>query len=840
MKLNHFDVFAVNFHEEFSAFDGDILVDQSEFVTDCVNKILSLYAGKTSDKPEPTSVILLGHSMGGVVARAVYASPTYRLGTVRTLLTLNTPHVIAPILLKANVADFYNSTHFLWQDASHPLNAELNQAVVLSIGAGWRDVQVHAAYSILANIPHRNFISTVATSVPNVWVSMDHDSCMWCNQLMTALSSALTALIDPSTNQIAENVQFRTKILRHYFQSNVPTALRLNNDDQPIEKSFEVVHTVPDTRLTEIKALFEGTEFETEKVVISVKNPDSLANYKLKWDLTAFSDLEYLQFITTMPMDDVTISLCKTEFSSCVDLKQYSAPMPYSIKDIGHRDIRTLKAYVINVPLTTQGLKFDILAISTTKKHPFAYKGDFGLEFFLAAQLSAEIHEKVALDCLTGGSYKPTQLISQVHLTMPGMSSCHAKAIKTDVTLSSHFNPLLMQYSSDNVEERYALDSITLKYHMPLSSNENADPEKTTELEAVNTQSSGRYLLVFSDPNAAFELQLTIDWFSTAELVLRTYATLLPGFICVVGLTIYSMSMFEVQRAYEPGTATVSTVPETLARFVRSEYFTLVLIISVLPKLYENFLKHYIPWPLLPLHSWSLMPVTWPDPPTVGLWYCLAIFILSVWSFIVQILFKIFNSNRKLSSETSDELPPKVRSFKTFFFYVPISALFIGIVLTVGAIYIHPTIAFCGALLYLLLPSNSQAPASLGQRTSIYHLRQCLFVTYSTMLLLLGPNFLVFMKSRTWTFTPFSTYWEPVTAMIWHIVLVNNLPPATILTKTFFNIPQTALVLSCLLSLFYLFPVFQAANVLWWVAMATSANYVMQMLVGAPRAGEAV
>lgn len=40
----------------------------------------------------PKSVILVGHSMGGFVARAVIVHPHLRKSAVETILTLSTPH----------------------------------------------------------------------------------------------------------------------------------------------------------------------------------------------------------------------------------------------------------------------------------------------------------------------------------------------------------------------------------------------------------------------------------------------------------------------------------------------------------------------------------------------------------------------------------------------------------------------------------------------------------------------------------------------------------------------------------------------------------------------------
>ena len=135
----HFDYFAVDFGEELSAVYGGVLDDQSSFTALAVSKILTLYAdSKSSRGAPPSSVVLIGHSIGGVVAKAVFSEPEfessqviefclffksspninmvilqYRVEScffivlqVRTIVTLATPH--SPVvLLDHHTANFY-------------------------------------------------------------------------------------------------------------------------------------------------------------------------------------------------------------------------------------------------------------------------------------------------------------------------------------------------------------------------------------------------------------------------------------------------------------------------------------------------------------------------------------------------------------------------------------------------------------------------------------------------------------------------------------------------------------------------------------------------------------
>ena len=71
------DFFTCDFNEDLSAFHGQTIIDQAEYVNEAVAYILSLYHDarptlRDTQLPDPSSVILIGHSMGGIVARTVF------------------------------------------------------------------------------------------------------------------------------------------------------------------------------------------------------------------------------------------------------------------------------------------------------------------------------------------------------------------------------------------------------------------------------------------------------------------------------------------------------------------------------------------------------------------------------------------------------------------------------------------------------------------------------------------------------------------------------------------------------------------------------------------------
>ncbi|TFY75199.1 hypothetical protein EWM64_g8816, partial [Hericium alpestre] len=78
------DVYALEFNEDFSALHAPTLQAQSTYAAHAINYIFSLY-------PPNTSLALLGHSMGGVVAASLLPHPH-----INALITMSTPHTLPP------------------------------------------------------------------------------------------------------------------------------------------------------------------------------------------------------------------------------------------------------------------------------------------------------------------------------------------------------------------------------------------------------------------------------------------------------------------------------------------------------------------------------------------------------------------------------------------------------------------------------------------------------------------------------------------------------------------------------------------------------------------------
>ncbi|XP_066433377.1 GPI inositol-deacylase isoform X3 [Eleutherodactylus coqui] len=207
---DHFDVFSINFNEELVALYGGSLQKQTQFVHISIKAILRLY--KNQEFP-PQSVILLGHSMGGLIARALFTLRNFKPQLINLIITQATPHVMPVLPIDHYLTDFYALVNDYWT-----LNQnQLQNITLLSVAGGFRDYQVRSGLTVLPSLIKNSALSVVSTAIPRTWASTDHLSIVWCKELILTTSRALFDMIDEETAQITEDPSKRMAVLKHHF-----------------------------------------------------------------------------------------------------------------------------------------------------------------------------------------------------------------------------------------------------------------------------------------------------------------------------------------------------------------------------------------------------------------------------------------------------------------------------------------------------------------------------------------------------------------------------------------------------------------------------------------------
>ncbi|KAI1876817.1 uncharacterized protein JN550_000889 [Neoarthrinium moseri] len=237
--VRNLDFFTVDFNEDFSAFHGQTMLDQAEYLNEVIRYILSLYLDpKTSrrrdpDLPDPSSVIILGHSMGGIVARTMLVMPNYQSNSINTIVTMSAPHARPPLSFDSQIVKIYDDINNFWRHAYSQKWANNNplwHVTLVSIAGGGLDTVVPSDYaSVESVVPETHGFTVFTTGIPNVWTSMDHAAIMWCDQFRKVLARSLYDIVDTGrasqTKPRAERMMVFKKWLLTGMEDNAEKSL---------------------------------------------------------------------------------------------------------------------------------------------------------------------------------------------------------------------------------------------------------------------------------------------------------------------------------------------------------------------------------------------------------------------------------------------------------------------------------------------------------------------------------------------------------------------------------------------------------------------------------------
>ncbi|XP_037872633.1 GPI inositol-deacylase [Bombyx mori] len=211
----HFDYFAISYNEELSGLYGGVLQSQTRFAAACIEKILDLYKENNYIKSVPTSVILIGHSMGGLVAKRLLVHPS-TVNSTSIAITLAAPLEAPLINFDIAMNDYYLSMNHEWENFVRGNQLMTDKKMLLSFGNGPRDLLMPSGLTL----SNDSDINTLTTAIPGVWVSPDHVCIVWCKQLVMAINKYLFSIVNPMTKQISYDKQLLMSRAKQYFQAN--------------------------------------------------------------------------------------------------------------------------------------------------------------------------------------------------------------------------------------------------------------------------------------------------------------------------------------------------------------------------------------------------------------------------------------------------------------------------------------------------------------------------------------------------------------------------------------------------------------------------------------------
>jgi glycosylphosphatidylinositol deacylase len=172
------------------------LLKQVGYAQAAMQYILSQY-------PPGTSVILMGHSMGGIVATALLARDEFK-APIRAVITMSTPALLSPVRFDRRMEDVYTSIRNAQLGRLQPDQA---QTPLVAICGGATDPQVgsEACAVPFSKAPYRQTVYT--TSAERVWTGVDHLAMVWCHQVRTLVARVALELANTPTQNTVTTLQ---------------------------------------------------------------------------------------------------------------------------------------------------------------------------------------------------------------------------------------------------------------------------------------------------------------------------------------------------------------------------------------------------------------------------------------------------------------------------------------------------------------------------------------------------------------------------------------------------------------------------------------------------------
>jgi glycosylphosphatidylinositol deacylase len=201
----------VEFNEDLSAFHGSTLESQISYSSHAISYILSLY-------PPSTKIIVMGHSMGGIVAASLLPSKN-----ISAIITMSTPHTLPPARFDARIDKLYDRLQTTLDENTTP---------ILSLCGGASDMMITSETCILPQPSKDVFRKTVFTSaLEGAWTGVRHDDMVWCHQVRWRVARAALEL------GLADDLPSRARVLDKWLQDGHSLPPSVSDENEQLDVS---------------------------------------------------------------------------------------------------------------------------------------------------------------------------------------------------------------------------------------------------------------------------------------------------------------------------------------------------------------------------------------------------------------------------------------------------------------------------------------------------------------------------------------------------------------------------------------------------------------------------
>lgn len=198
-----FIFYTIDFKAQLSGISGRLIHQQIPFVNSALRQISKMHSIDTN------GVIVIGHSVGGFIAKALFARDYFDHNLVPLLINLASPLTKPFINFDDEMRELFVATHHHWSRRS-------NETLSISISGGKSDRLVPMHLSLDSQYD----LALTTNSIKDVWLTADHVSITWCRELMNKLAQLLSALMDRKHTRLILDKNQALGVLKDQLQTN--------------------------------------------------------------------------------------------------------------------------------------------------------------------------------------------------------------------------------------------------------------------------------------------------------------------------------------------------------------------------------------------------------------------------------------------------------------------------------------------------------------------------------------------------------------------------------------------------------------------------------------------
>ncbi|KAI9481388.1 MAG: PGAP1-like protein-domain-containing protein [Benjaminiella poitrasii] len=708
-RQNNVDFFTVDLNEEFSAFSGQTLLDQAEYMNQAIERILSLYDSNQSSSP--TSVILVGHSMGGLVARTMLMLPNYIPKSIKTILTLATPHLSAPILLDVTLYKVYQDLTRYWQydNSNQYYNTTLKDVTIISIAGGSLDTIIHSdGVQMTSLVPARQGFTTYTTSIPGVWTGTDHMAILWCNQLIRLLA---TTMLDVADLGMDSTVEERMRIFKYYLLEGGPSSIVKYQDNA----DSIILKNVRQSDMNEY-VLFDINNRKPNAVLpITTHQWQFLTNideiYDMCWSIVSCQNQtdNHNDIICHSTPPKATVLPSATE-------ENLAGSLPYRLLTIDNDSIRN--SHYLSIIQHCQ--------ITNAKETPF-------IQAF-AISYQPVRHTQSIWDIMWNGLSFDADSFYSVHefplihnsLFAFDINVISIKSLKKDAVM---YKPMMQQM----------MHKQEIKYYRGL---ENGVSDRITfHQENTATKDGGLSLRFFTD-NQKLQIRFKLDWYGTLGRCVLRYGAVLANFLWISTLALLSTQLYSYVLN---GKREFIEYPRGLVYCLSGPYLqiTILLCIATSIQYYCSFKYNFpvLKYMLLGNDDWLLTSLLiFAFVLAIGLTTLLWLTVSALVFFLslpLRLIFYCFSGNVTISSSN------QTGSFELYSFLCHLSIV-IGLLSFLPSSVIF--VIYLLIWLFLTCCARISAQSDLPSFQNVYKYRQSCLIFFISLLPYYVPHVVVYCK----------------------------------------------------------------------------------------------